>query len=53
LEAVAAANVRPGINIPNLAQEHITAKWNKPVFNWNRTLAQLMSIFNNRLKLNL
>jgi transposase-like protein len=36
-----------------LAQEHITAKWNKPVFNWNQTLAQLMIIFNNRLKLNL
>jgi len=36
-----------------LAQEHITAKWKKPVFNWNQTLAQLMIIFNNRIKLNL
>jgi putative transposase len=36
-----------------LAQEHITAKWSKPVFNWNKTLAQLMIIFNDRLKLNL
>jgi putative transposase len=36
-----------------LAQEHITAKWNRPVFNWNQTLAQLMIIFNSRLKLNL
>jgi putative transposase len=36
-----------------LAQEHITAKWNRPVFNRNQTLAQLMIIFNSRLKLNL
>lgn len=36
-----------------LAQEHITAKWTKPVFNWNKTLAQLMIIFSERLKLNL
>jgi len=36
-----------------LAQEHITANWNKPVFNWNQTLKQLMVIVNNRLKLNL
>lgn len=36
-----------------LAQDHITSKWNKPVFNWNKTLAQLMIIFGDRLKLNL
>lgn len=36
-----------------LVQENITAKWNKPVHNWNQTLAQLSIIFGDRLKLNL
>lgn len=36
-----------------LAQDHITAKWTKPVFNWNQTLSQLSIIFPDRLKLNL
>nr|WP_262494025.1 hypothetical protein [Flavihumibacter solisilvae] len=35
------------------AQDHITNKWNKTVFNWNKTLAQLMIIFGDCLKLNL
>lgn len=36
-----------------LAQENITAKWNRPLYNWNQTLAQLSIIFGDRLKLNL
>lgn len=36
-----------------LVQENITAKWNKPVHNWNQTLAQLSIIFGDRLKLNI
>lgn len=36
-----------------LVQENITSKWNKPVHNWNQTLAQLSIIFGDRLKLNL
>jgi putative transposase len=36
-----------------LVQENICAKWNKPVHNWNQTLAQLSFIFADRLKLNL
>ena len=36
-----------------LVQENICAKWNKPVHNWNQTLAQLSIIFSERLKLNL
>ena len=36
-----------------LIQENITAKWNKPVHNWNQTLAQLSIIFGERLKLNI
>lgn len=36
-----------------LAQEDITSKWNKPVHNWNQTLAQLSIIFGERMKLNL
>jgi transposase-like protein len=32
-----------------LAQDHITAKWTKPVFNWNQTLSQLSIIFPDRL----
>jgi transposase-like protein len=36
-----------------LAQENICAKWNRPVHNWNQTLAQLSIIFGDRLKLNL
>jgi transposase-like protein len=35
-----------------LVQETIVAKWNKPVHNWNQTLAQLSIIFGDRLKLN-
>jgi transposase-like protein len=34
-----------------LAQEDITSKWNKPVHNWNQTLAQLSIIFGDRLRL--
>jgi putative transposase len=34
-----------------LAQDDISAKWNKPVHNWNQTLAQLSIIFGDRLKL--
>ncbi len=41
------------IKILFLDQENICAKWNKPTHNWNRTLAQLSIIFNDRLKLNL
>lgn len=36
-----------------LAQENICSKWNRPVHNWNQTLAQLSIIFGERLKLNL
>lgn len=36
-----------------LVQENICAMWNKPVHNWNQTLAQLSIIFGDRLKLNL
>ncbi|QEC42497.1 IS256 family transposase [Pseudobacter ginsenosidimutans] len=36
-----------------LVQENICARWNKPVHNWNQTLAQLSIIFSDRLKLNL
>jgi transposase-like protein len=36
-----------------LAQENICSKWNRPVHNWNQTLAQLSIIFGDRLKLNL
>jgi putative transposase len=36
-----------------LVQENISAKWSKPVHNWNQTLAQLSIIFGDRLKLNL
>lgn len=36
-----------------LVQENISARWNKPVHNWNQTLAQLSIIFGDRLKLNL
>lgn len=36
-----------------LAQENITSKWTKPVYNWNQTLAQLSIIFGDRLKLGL
>jgi transposase-like protein len=34
-----------------LAQENISSKWNRPVHNWNQTLAQLSIIFGDRLKL--
>lgn len=36
-----------------LVQENITARWNKPVHNWNQTLAQLSIIFGERLKLSI
>lgn len=36
-----------------LVQENITSKWNRPVHNWNQTLAQLSIIFGDRLKLSL
>lgn len=36
-----------------LAQENICSKWNRPVHNWNQTLAQLSIIFGERLKLKL
>lgn len=36
-----------------LVQENIVAKWNKPVHNWNQTLAQLSIIFGDRLKLSI
>lgn len=36
-----------------LVQEDITAKWQRPVHNWNSTLAQLSIIFGDRLKLDL
>lgn len=36
-----------------LVQENIVSKWNKPVHNWNQTLAQLSIIFGDRLKLNI
>lgn len=36
-----------------LAQDHITAKWTRPVFNWSQTLSQLSILFGDRLKLNL
>lgn len=36
-----------------LAQEDITAKWNRPLHNWNHTLSQLSIIFGERLRLDL
>jgi putative transposase len=36
-----------------LVQENIVSKWNKPVHNWNQTLAQLSIIFGDRLKLSI
>ena len=36
-----------------LVQENITSKWNRPLHNWNQTLAQLSIIFAERLKLSL
>jgi putative transposase len=36
-----------------LVKENITARWNKPVHNWNQTLAQLSIIFGERLKLSI
>jgi putative transposase len=36
-----------------LAQQNICSKWNRPVHNWNQTLAQLSIIFGDRLKLNI
>ncbi len=36
-----------------LVQENITSRWNRPVHNWNQTLAQLSIIFGDRLKLGL
>lgn len=36
-----------------LAQDNICSKWNRPVHNWNQTLAQLSIIFDERLKLNI
>lgn len=36
-----------------LAQENICSKWNRPLHNWNQTLAQLSIIFGDRLKLKL
>jgi len=36
-----------------LAQENITAKWKRPVHNWNQTLSQLSIIFGERLRLGL
>ena len=36
-----------------LAQENITAKWRRPVHNWNQTLSQLSIIFGGRLRLGL
>jgi len=32
-----------------LVQDNITAKWNRPVHNWNQTLSQLSIIFDERL----
>lgn len=34
-----------------LAQDDICSKWNRPVHNWNQTLAQLSILFGDRLKL--
>lgn len=36
-----------------LAQQNICSKWNRPVHNWNQTLAQLSIIYADRLKLNI
>jgi putative transposase len=36
-----------------LVQQNICAKWNRPVHNWNQTLAQLSIIFGDRLNLKL
>lgn len=36
-----------------LIQDDITEKWNRPLHNWNLTLAQLSIIFGDRLKLDL
>lgn len=36
-----------------LVQENITSSWNKPVHNWNQTLAQMSIIFGDRLKLSI
>lgn len=36
-----------------LVQRDITAKWNKPMHNWNRVLGQLSVLYDDRLKLDL
>lgn len=36
-----------------LAQERISAKWNRPLWNWNQILSQLCIIFPDRIKLDL
>jgi len=36
-----------------LVQKDITAKWNKPMHNWNRVLSQLSVLYDDRLKLDL
>lgn len=41
------------IKLLYLAQENITAKWNKPLHNWNQILSQLSIIFSDRIKLDL
>jgi putative transposase len=36
-----------------MAQDHITAKWTRPLLNWKQTLAQLSILFPEQLKLDL
>ena len=36
-----------------LVQRDITAKWTKPMHNWNRVLSQLSILYDDRLKLDL
>ena len=39
------------IKLLYLVQGDITAKWQKPMHNWNRILAQLSVLYDDRLKL--
>ena len=36
-----------------LIQDQVSAKWNRPIHNWNRTLTQLSIYFEDRLRLDI
>ena len=40
-------------NVLYLVQRDVTAKWQKPMHNWNRILAQLAFLYDDRLRLDL